>query len=74
MSDILDQIYDELDAIGTAAAALRANAHGAAHQTDLEVAILKQQVSEMREKNTRASGYVAEAAGILEKLKGAIPK
>ena len=69
MSDILEQIYKELDAIGATATALCADAQGAARQTDLEVAILKQQVSDLREKNARAKGYIAEAKGILEQLK-----
>lgn len=71
MSDILDQIFIELDSLADAALKLRAHAAGASRQTDLEVAILTQQISDLRDKNARAGKFIEDAAGILEKLKEA---
>ena len=69
MSDILEQILSELDGLGEAAVKLRSAAAGASRQTDLEVAILAQQVTDLREKNAKAGKFIEEATGVLEKLK-----
>ncbi|MCL2538152.1 MAG: hypothetical protein FWF34_03215 [Alphaproteobacteria bacterium] len=69
MSEILDLIFTEIAACEDAGAKLRASRDGVGKQTDLEVAILKQQVGELRAKNARAAEYIDKATGILEKLK-----
>lgn len=50
MSDITHQILQELSALEDAASKLRATAATAGRQTDLEVAILTEQVRGLREK------------------------
>ena len=68
MADTIEQIFDELEQITDAADKLRAAALGAAKQTDLEVAILTQQIADLREKNTRANAMIDESLSILGKL------
>ena len=50
MSDIKEQIFQELAKLDDAAAGLRAMAVNAGKQTDLEVAILTEQVKKLRDK------------------------
>jgi len=69
MSEIVSQIFTELDALEEAAAKLSAAATGAGKQTDLEVAILNQQVAELRDKNAKAAEFIDQAKGILKKLR-----
>jgi hypothetical protein len=69
MADILDQILAELDAVADAADKLRADARGATRQTDLEVAILTQQIADLREKNARAGTFIDDALAILGPVK-----
>ncbi len=68
MSDIKQQIFNELAALDDAAAKLRSVAVNAGKQTDLEVAILTEQVRTMREKNARATDMITSAMDILKKL------
>lgn len=68
MSDIKQQIFNELAALDEAAAKLRSVAVNAGKQTDLEVAILTEQVRTMREKNARATDMITSAMDILKKL------
>jgi hypothetical protein len=69
MSEILDLIFNELDGLEESAAKLRGNIGAAGKQTDLEVAILTQQIADLQTKNENAAKYINEAKGILEKLK-----
>ncbi|MBQ2844889.1 MAG: hypothetical protein IJE79_02650 [Alphaproteobacteria bacterium] len=69
MADIKQQIFQELSALEEAAARLRGTAIHAGKQTDLEVAILSEQVRNLRDKNARATQMINESISILEKLK-----
>ena len=68
MSDIKDQIFAELAKVEEGVARLRATAVNAGKQTDLEVAILTEQVRNLRDKNARASDLIEQSIGILRKL------
>jgi hypothetical protein len=68
VTDIKSQIFKELDALENGVANLRATARNAGQQTDLEVAILTQQVKTLREKNERADALVGKSIEILNKL------
>ena len=59
----------ELTSLEEAAARLRGTAIHAGKQTDLEVAILSEQVRTLRDKNARATQMINESISILEKLK-----
>lgn len=69
MSDIKQQIFQELTAVEEAANRLRSVAVNAGKQTDLEVAILTEQVKNLREKNARATDMINQTISILKKLK-----
>lgn len=69
MPDIKQQIFQELTSLEDAAIRLRGVASNASKQTDLEVAILTEQVKTLREKNRAAAAMVDEGLGILKKLK-----
>jgi hypothetical protein len=69
MSDLKQQIYNELAQLEEAAARLRGTAIHAGKQTDLEVAILTEQVKSLRDKNARATKMIDESISILKKLK-----
>lgn len=69
MADIKQQIFQELSSLEEAAARLRGTAINAGKQTDLEVAILSEQVRTLRDKNTRATEMINETISILERLK-----
>lgn len=69
MADIKQQIFQELSALEDATARLRATAVSAGKQTDLEVAILTEQVRTLREKNVRATQLIDETVSILKNLK-----
>ena len=69
MSDIKEQIFQELDSVESLALHLRADANCASKQTDLEVAILTKQVKTLREKNEKAKDLIEKSVSILEKLK-----
>ena len=69
MSDIKQQIFQELSALEDAASRLRGAAVVAGRQTDLEVAILTEQVKTLRDKNKRAAEMVDKSLSILKKLK-----
>ncbi|MBR6363559.1 MAG: hypothetical protein IKS08_00515 [Alphaproteobacteria bacterium] len=69
MSDIKDQIFQELTKLEEGAARLRATAVNAGKQTDLEVAILTEQVRNLRAKNARAAELIDQSVEILKKLK-----
>ncbi len=69
MTDIKHQIFQELAALEDAAARLRGAATAAGRQTDLEVAILTEQVKNLREKNARANELIDESISVLKKLK-----
>jgi hypothetical protein len=71
MSDIKEQIFHELTKLEEAAAGLRATAVNAGKQTDLEVAILTEQVRNLRSKNARATELIDQSVEILKKLKPA---
>jgi len=68
MSDIKQQIFQELSTLEDAVARLRGAAVVAGRQTDLEVAILTEQVKTLRDKNKRATEMVDKSLGILKKL------
>ena len=68
MSDIKQQIFQELSALEDATARLRSSAAFAGRQTDLEVAILTEQVKNLRYKNKRATDMVNKSWDILKKL------
>lgn len=69
MSDIKQQIFQELTAVEEAANRLRSVAVNAGKQTDLEVAILTEQVKNLREKNAHATDMINQTISILKKLK-----
>ena len=69
MSDIKQQIFQELAALEDSAAKLRAVATNAGKQTDLEVAILTEQVRALREKNANATEMINQSISILKNLK-----
>ena len=69
MADIKQQIFQELSNLEEAAAKLRGTAIHAGKQTDLEVAILTQQVRTLRDKNARATEMIDKSINILQKLK-----
>ena len=69
MSDIKQQIFQELATLEDSAAKLRAVATNAGKQTDLEVAILTEQVRALREKNANATEMINQTISILKNLK-----
>lgn len=69
MADIKQQIFQELSHLEEAAAKLRGTAIHAGKQTDLEVAILTEQVRSLRDKNARAGEMIDRSISILKKLK-----
>ncbi|MBP3340740.1 MAG: hypothetical protein IJD69_02390 [Alphaproteobacteria bacterium] len=69
MADIKQQIFQELAHLEDAAARLRGTAIHAGKQTDLEVAILTEQVRVLRDKNTHAREMIDQSISILKKLK-----
>ena len=69
MSDLKEQILHEQANLEEAAARLSGTAIHAGKQTDLEVAILTEQVKNLREKNTRATEMIDKSINILQKLK-----
>ena len=68
MADIKQQIFQELSSLEDAAARLRGTAVAAGKQTDLEVAILTEQVKNLRDKNARAADMIDKSMDILKKL------
>jgi len=69
MADIKQQIFQELGVVEELAQSLRAAAVSAGRQTDLEVAILTEQVKNLRDKNSRAVEAIDKTVSILKKLK-----
>ena len=69
MTDIKQQIFQELAALDDAAVKLRGFAMNAGKQTDLEVAILTEQVKNLRDKNARATEKINQSLDILKNLK-----
>lgn len=69
MSDIKQQIFQELSTLEDVATRLRSTAVNAGRQTDLEVAILTEQVKSLRERNNRATEMINQSISILKKLK-----
>ena len=68
MTEIKQQIFQELNALESAVLGLRSDVSAAGRQTDLEVAILTQQVKTLRAKNARAVEMIDKSVSILEKL------
>ena len=68
MADIVDQIFQELTKLDEAAARLRATAVNAGKQTDLEVAILTEQVRNLRTKNAHAVELIDQSVELLKKM------
>ncbi len=69
MAEIKQQIFQELSALEEAASKLRGAAVIAGRQTDLEVAILTEQVRTLRDKNARATEMIDKSINILKNLK-----
>ena len=69
MSDIKEQIFQELAKLEDATGRLRATAVNASKQTDLEVAILTEQVRNLRAKNAHATELIDQSVELLKKLK-----
>jgi hypothetical protein len=69
MSDVKQQIFKELAILEEMSAKLRSTALNAGKQTDLEVAILTEQVKTLREKNEHASDLIGKSISILKVLK-----
>ena len=69
MADIKQQIFQELSALEEAASKLRGAAVIAGRQTDLDVAILTEQVRTLRDKNARATEMIDKSINILKNLK-----
>lgn len=68
MSDIKQQIFHELSSLEESVLRLRGTAISAGKQTDLEVAILTEQVKNLRERNAQASDMIDKSLDILKKL------
>ena len=68
MSDIREQIFQELSKLEEATARLRATAISANKQTDLEVAILTEQVRNLRARNAHAVELIDQSVELLKKL------
>lgn len=68
MPDIKDQIFNELTKLEESATRLRATATDAGKQTDLEVAILTEQVRNLRAKNAHAAELIDQSIDLLKKL------
>lgn len=68
MSDIKDQIFQELTKLDESATRLRATAINAGKQTDLEVAILTEQVRNLRARNAHAVELIDQSVELLKKL------
>ena len=69
MSDIKEQIFNELAKLDEEIMRLKSTAINAEKQTDLEVAILTEQVKNLRTKNIRANELIEQSVKILETLK-----
>ncbi|MBD5388879.1 hypothetical protein HDR63_01330 [bacterium] len=69
MTDIKQQIFQELASLDETVSKLRSAAVAAGKQTDLEVAILTQQVKNLREKNAGAVDMIDRSLELLKKLK-----
>jgi hypothetical protein len=69
MADIKQQIFQELAHLEEAVAKLSGTAIHAGKQTDLEVAILTEQVRSLREKNAHAVDMIDKSVSILRELK-----
>ena len=69
MSDLKKQIFQELASLEDAVVRLRGTAINEGKQTDLEVAILTEQVRTLRDKNARATEMIDESISIIKKLK-----
>ncbi|MBR5575154.1 MAG: hypothetical protein IKV93_01270 [Alphaproteobacteria bacterium] len=68
MAGIKQQIFQELASLEEAAARLRGTAVASVRQTDLEVAILNEQVRTLRDKNARAVDMIDKSLEILKRL------
>lgn len=68
MSDIKEKIFQELAKLDQEVTRLRVTAVNAGKQTDLEVAILTEQVKKLRDKNARATELIDQSVDILKKL------
>ncbi|MBO4700522.1 MAG: hypothetical protein J5620_02100 [Alphaproteobacteria bacterium] len=69
MSDLREQIFQELTKLDESVVRLRATAINAGKQTDLEVAILTEQVRNLRTKNAHAVELIDQSVELLKKLK-----
>lgn len=69
MTELKQQIFQELNSLENAVMGLRSDVSAAGRQTDLEVAILTQQVKNLRAKNAKAIEMIDKSVSILEKLK-----
>jgi len=69
MTELKQQIFQELNSLENAVMGLRSDVSAAGRQTDLEVAILTQQVKNLRVKNARAVEMIDKSISVLEKLK-----
>ena len=69
MVDIKQQIFQELTNLEEVAVRLRSTAVNAGKQTDLEVAILTEQVKGKKKKNEKATEMINQSISILKKLK-----
>lgn len=69
MSDVKQQIFKELSSLEETVTKLRGVALNAGKQTDLEVAILTEQVKTLREKNDKANDLIGKSISILKNLK-----
>ena len=68
MTDLKQQIFHELSTLDDMVGRLRATAVNAGKQTDLEVAILNQQVKSMRDKNARATEIIDKSMAVLTSM------
>ncbi|MBN1324844.1 MAG: hypothetical protein JW974_01355 [Alphaproteobacteria bacterium] len=69
MSDLKQQIFKELSILEETVIKLNSVAHNAGKQTDLEVAILTEQIKTLRDKNAKASDFIDKSVSILKSLK-----
>ncbi len=66
--DIKLQIFKELDALENGVAKLQDKARNAGQQTDLEVAILTEQVKTLRQNASAADALVVRAIEVLKNI------
>ena len=69
MSDIKKQIFTELDALEAGIMKLQGSETASKNQTDLEIAILREQVAKQKESQKTAADKIDKALSIIKAIK-----